>query len=171
MFKVLFHLKSRYYRKTGFFSGVKQFWCIDSHKDVVDTLNKLNDKKEAKTISTYDFSTLYTNIPHNKLIEVLSEIVLTSFNTDTRKVLSVGKKRAYWVKGFSTSRFHFSAEDIIACMEFLIGNAYFRVGNSIFRQKKLVFPWVPTQHLSLQICSSTATNPNGLNPLAITIYN
>jgi hypothetical protein len=135
MFKVLFHLKSRYYRKTGFFSGVKQFWCIDSHKDVVDTLNKLNDKKEAKTISTYDFSTLYTNIPHNKLIEVLSEIVLTSFNTDTRKFLSVGKKRAYWVKGFSASRFHFSAEDIIACMEFLIGNAYFRVGNSIFRQK------------------------------------
>jgi hypothetical protein len=135
MFKVLFHLKSRYFRKTGFFSGVKQFWCIDSHKDVVDTLNKLNNKGEANTISTFDFSTLYTKIPHDKLIEVLSEIVRTSFNTDTRKFLSVGKKRAYWVKGFSPTRYHFSDDDIIYALKFLIENAYFRVGNSIFRQK------------------------------------
>lgn len=77
----------------------------------------------------------YTNIPHDKLITVLSEIVNTSFNNDSRKLLSVGKKRAYWVKGFSTTRHKFTADEIITCMTFLINNAYFRVGNSIFRQK------------------------------------
>ena len=35
-------------------------------------LNKINTKKKAKSISTFDFTTLHSTIPHNLLIKVLS---------------------------------------------------------------------------------------------------
>ena len=134
MFKVIFHHKRRYYRKAGFFSGLKYFWCIDNHQDVIDALSRLSDKANAKSICTFDFSTLYTKIPHDKLIDVLSKTVDSIFNDTNRSMLSVGKKRAYWVKGFSALRYKFTANSIKECVSFLVNNAYFRVGNAIFRQ-------------------------------------
>ena len=134
IFKVIFHHKRRYFRKAGFFSGLKYFWCIDNHQEVIDALNRLSDKANVKSISTFDFSTLYTKIPHEKLIEVLSKIVDSIFNDTNRAMVSVGKTRAYWVKGFSALRFKFTADIIKECVSFLVNNAYFRVGNAIFRQ-------------------------------------
>ena len=134
IFKVLFHLKRSYYRKAGFYSELKHFWCIDNQKEVLDALDDINSKNNAQSICTFDFSTLYTKIPHADLIKVLNEIVDSTFNDDTRKLISVGNKRAYWVQGFSKKRFKFGPEDVKACLTFLINNAYFRVGNSIFKQ-------------------------------------
>ena len=134
IFKLIFHYKRRYFRKAGFYSGLKSFWCIDSQKDVIDTLDRISNKNKARTISTYDFSTLYTKIPHEKLVEVLSNICDHTFNDTDRRFISVGNKSAYWVKGFGT-RFKFTAEIIKKCVFFLVNNAYFCVGKSIFRQK------------------------------------
>ena len=134
IFKVIFQHKRRFCRKAGFFSGLKQFWCIDNHDEVVTTLDRLNIKKHAKSIATYDFSTLYTTIPHDKLIDVLSKIVDSVFNDTTRVFICVGKKSAYWVKGKS-SKYMYTATEVKECISFLINNAYFRVGKSIFRQK------------------------------------
>ena len=59
IFKLIFHFKRKYWRKAGFFSGVKNFWCTESNSDIAKTLDRINKKKGAKCISTYDFTTLY----------------------------------------------------------------------------------------------------------------
>ena len=41
IFKVIFHFKRRYYKKAGFFSGYKNFWCVDKNSDITDTLDQL----------------------------------------------------------------------------------------------------------------------------------
>ena len=133
IFKVLFHYKRRYCRKAGHFSGLNYFWCIDGHDEVVNILNRLNSKKHAKTINTYDFSTLYTKIPHDKLVRVLSSIVDSVFNDTTRIFMCVGNSNAYWVKG-NSSKYMFTGNEVKACFSFLIQNAFFRVGKAIFRQ-------------------------------------
>ena len=43
---------------------------------------KLN---QAKFISTFDFSTLYTTIPHNLLLKVLSEVIKFAFKSKVIK--------------------------------------------------------------------------------------
>jgi len=43
-------------------------------------MNKLSQRGKANTISTFDFSTLYTKIPHHKLISVLNSLVDFCFN-------------------------------------------------------------------------------------------
>ena len=133
IFKLIFKMKRRYFKKAGYFSGLKQFWPIDSHDEVVNALNRLSSKERAISIATYDFSTLYTKIPHNKLIEVLNLTAKSVFNDTDRKHLVASGRKAYFVKCYS-SKFKFTADVIHECCEFLINNAYFRVGNAIFRQ-------------------------------------
>ena len=71
---------------------------MDNDNEVLNTLERLNKKKGARSIATYDFSTLCTIIPNNKLIDVLSKIVDSVFNDTTRIFICEGKKTAYWVK-------------------------------------------------------------------------
>ena len=53
-------------------------------------LNKINTKKKAKCIATFELTTLYTAILHNLLFKVLSEVF--AFKSKTRSLI-----------GFSTS--------------------------------------------------------------------
>ena len=134
IFKVIFHHKRRYYRKAGFFSGLNNFWCVDKSSDITSTLDRFNRKGKAYSVSSFDFSTLYTKIPHDKLIDVLSKLVDSTFNDTTREFMSVGTNRAYWVKGVRGKKFKYDANTVKECLSFLIKNAYFRVGNLVFRQ-------------------------------------
>ena len=49
-------------------------------------------KKNAKQISTFDFSTLYTKIPHNKLLDILYEVVDFVFKGGTRDYIIVNQQ-------------------------------------------------------------------------------
>ena len=135
IFKVIFHHKRRYYRKAGFYSGLNNFWCVNKNSDITDTLDRINRKANAKSVSSFDFSTLYTKIPHDKLIDILSKLADSTFNDTTRKFMSVGSKRAYWVKGVRNKRFIYDSGTVKECLKYLINNAYFRVGNLVFRQR------------------------------------
>ena len=81
-----------------FFSGIKNFRCLDKNSEATEFLDRINAKKNARSISTFDFTTLFTKIPHDKLIEVLCKMVDSIFNSPIRKCIAIGKKRAYWVK-------------------------------------------------------------------------
>ena len=61
--------------KASFTLGVNSFWLIQNSKPVIDTLNHVSNRKIVKSISKYDLSTLYTNIPHNKLMKTLNCVV------------------------------------------------------------------------------------------------
>ena len=78
---------------------------------------------------------VYLVIPHDELIQVLINIVDSTFNDINGKLISVGKKKAYWVKGFSKTKHKFNVQEVKECFSFLTNNAYFRVGDAIFRQK------------------------------------
>ena len=57
-------------------------------------LDRVNESKTgAKSISTFDFTTLYTKILHDKLIELLCKLVDTTFNDTTRRLIAVGYKK------------------------------------------------------------------------------
>ena len=42
---------------------------------MVEGIDKINKKKQAVSVRTFDFSTLYTKIPHHLLRDALFEIV------------------------------------------------------------------------------------------------
>ena len=62
---------------------------------VVSTINKLNKRKVAKSMSSFDFSTLYSEIPHEKIPYVLDEITDFAFKDGTRDYVTVYNSGAF----------------------------------------------------------------------------
>ena len=70
----LFYEKVERYTKGKVWSGIKTFSTIQSSYPVISSINKLSKPKAAKSMSTFDFSTLYPKIPHDKLLCVLLKL-------------------------------------------------------------------------------------------------
>ena len=70
--KIKEHVK-RYCDKAYENSGINLFWSIKNSSDVLIKLE--NNKHQAFTISPYDFSTLYTTLPHDLIISKLSKLI------------------------------------------------------------------------------------------------
>ena len=59
-------------------NGKNSFWSIKNSGEI---LNKLKSRCFlASNLSTYDFSTLYTTLPHNLIKEKLTELIEQTFN-------------------------------------------------------------------------------------------
>ena len=86
IFKLFYRQIETYNKKSQFFSYVKTFWVIQNNENVIKSINKLNKQNSAKSINTFDFSTLYTKIPHARLLDVLNELVDFCFQGRTRKI-------------------------------------------------------------------------------------
>ena len=71
------------------------FWPIKKSGEV---LSKLKDKGyQATSLSTYDFSTLYTTLPHNLIKEKLLDLIERTFYKQEGKLyLACNDKKAFF---------------------------------------------------------------------------
>ena len=58
-------------------SGINLFWSIKNSSDILDKLK--NKRFVASTVSTYDFSTLYTTLPHDLIKDKLHKLIQKTF--------------------------------------------------------------------------------------------
>ena len=90
------------------------------------------------SIKSFDLSTLYTTIPHDKLKSRLVSIIRNSFifkNGNRRsKYLVLGHEEAYFVKEHSDSKNKYSEDDIIKMLEFLVDNIFVGFTGKVFQQ-------------------------------------
>ena len=93
-------------------------------------MDRINKRKNAKSISTFDFTTLYTKIPHNQLIETLCEAIDFAFNGGDKKYLAFSGKRAFWTKSKGSQ--HFTQGTLKVAVKHLITCCYFVLGNKLF---------------------------------------
>ena len=100
---------------------------------MIEKLNAINKYKNAQSISTFDFSTLYTKLPHQLLIDVLNEIIDFVFQSRTRTRIGFSKSGVYWTSRGKDNRF-FTKDTLKAAVEHLIKNCYFTFGNRVFQQ-------------------------------------
>ena len=59
-------------------SGINQMWILKNSKELLENFNS-NSLASVHSIKTYDFSTLYTTIPHSKLKSRLTELIRNAF--------------------------------------------------------------------------------------------
>ena len=120
----LFHKQiQNYHRKRRFWSGINTFWVIQNNNPVINSLFKINKRKSKKHISTFDFSTLYTKIPHDKLIYVLNQVIDFAFTGGTRNRICVASGIANWVKRNSRMKGNFyTLTKIKDAVMLLLGN-------------------------------------------------
>ena len=96
-FKLIYRQTENFHRYSKFDANYNKFWVIQNTDPVLASLNKINGKKSAKHISFFDFSTLYTNIPHDKLLEKLNDLVDFSFKGGNKNNICFNfDGSAYW---------------------------------------------------------------------------
>ena len=118
-------------------NGVNQMWILKNSKDLINNLHS-SDFNNVHSIRSYDFSTLYTTIPHNKLKLRLAEIIRSAFlhkNGNRRyKFLVLHPLGNYFVKDKTDSNTKYNEEAIIRMLNFLIDNIFVVFGGTVFQQ-------------------------------------
>ena len=134
-FKLIYKQVENFHKKAKFLSNYNKFWVLQNSTPVIDILNKINKKRNAKSISTFDFSTLYTKLPHNKLIKELSAVIDFAFEGGKCKFIEISKQgKASWKTKRTQGAVSFSRNSLKQAVKHLIQNCFFTVGNIVMRQ-------------------------------------
>ena len=87
-------------------------------------------------MSTYDFSTLYTTLPHNLIKEKLLDLIERTFYKKEGKLyLACNDKKALFTSADHYRGYHlWSCQDVCDALLFLLDNIYIRFGIKLYRQ-------------------------------------
>jgi hypothetical protein len=122
-------------------SGVNQMWILKHSKELLENL-KSPFFSQIYSIKTYDFTTLYMTIPHDKLMTRLFNMINSCFFNKNGKrkysYLFVNHSRTYFVIHDSDSTHKYSEVHINEMLGFLINNIFVEFSN-----RQLESPWVP----------------------------
>ena len=85
----------RYCEKVYERSGKNLFWSIKNSGEV---LNKLKSRGfRATSLSTYDFSTLYTTLPHHLIKEKLINLIEWTFKREGSPYIACNERQAFFI--------------------------------------------------------------------------
>ena len=98
-------------------------------------IKKSNEHKNVENIATYDFSTLYTNIPHDKLKTRMADVISKAYEGSGKTYISVYSTSASFVNKHKKDTKAYTKDQLIEMMNYLIDNCQVTCGDSLFRQK------------------------------------
>ena len=127
LFKLIYSQIENFHPKSKFLSNYNKFLLLQNVDPVIENIN-------IKSNATYDFSTLYTTLPHEKLIKKLCNVIDFVLEGGNRTHIFISKNNfAYWVKK-SKESIAFNKSTLTTSLKHLIQNCYFLVGNLLHRQ-------------------------------------
>ena len=121
-----------YRNKTYENSGKNLFWSIKNSTEVLDKL-QIN-RFSASTISTYDFSTLYTTLPHDMIKDKLSKLIIKTFGREDKKYLACNADHAYFTNEPPKHYTSWTCSEVCESLVFLLDNIFVRYGSTVYRQ-------------------------------------
>ena len=109
-------------------NGNKLFWSI---KNPGEILNKLKSRGFlASGLSTYDFSALYTSLPHN----LLTELIEQTFNREGSLHLACNDKNAFFASEQLKRYKLWSCQKMCDALHYRLDNILIRFGSKLYRQ-------------------------------------
>ena len=85
-------------------------------------------------MATYDFWTLYINIPYNKLKNEMRELINFCFNVGGKYFIAVTKFCATWPDDKNISKITFDKVYLKLTINFLLYSCFFNISNLSFQQ-------------------------------------
>ena len=119
-------------------NGVNNMWILKNSTSLLSSLDQL-DVRTATSVQTFDFSTLYTSIPHDLLKSRISNLVHHAFRKKAGSVrythIKVTRAQGYFTDDINGSGDNvYSANNICKMIEFLIDNIFVQFGGHLFHQ-------------------------------------
>ena len=92
----------------------------------------------ATSLSTYDFSTLYTTLPHNLIKEKLLDLAERAFKkiykNEGTLYLACTDKKAFFTSTDHRGYTLWSCQNVCDALSYLLDNIYIRFGNKLYRK-------------------------------------
>jgi hypothetical protein len=110
-------------------------WIFKNSKDLLDNL-KSRSFSQVSSIKTFDFSTLYTTLPQDKLKTHLKETIHKAFSHRNygSKFVVLGYNSTYVSNKIQKGKTCYFEEQVISMLEFLIDNIFVSFGGRLFQQ-------------------------------------
>ena len=139
--KTLLKTDKNTYQYNNKFKNYKSYFIVDNRDEVVNYMRENNEVNNSghrrKTVKSFDFSTLYTSIPHDELIDKMSKFICKIFEIkaqDNKKFITISKQQAYFSINRSKKCLSLSCQELIDLVKFLIDNSYVVYKGKVFRQ-------------------------------------
>ena len=114
-------------------SGKNLFWSIKNSSEILDKL-KARDFN-ATSLSTYDFSTLYTTLHHNLIKDKLIDLIERTFKREGSPYLAGNDINAFLLQKKKKNIYHaWSCQNVCDALTFLLDNIFIRFGTKLYRQ-------------------------------------
>ena len=108
---------------------VNCFWIIDNSIQVLKQLEKLNKARRANHFDSFDFSTLYTNIPHDLLLQNIGLLVSEAYRIRGATFLTTtDKNEAYWTNTPSAKGYNINEDTLLEFANQVFGRQHLHSG-------------------------------------------
>ena len=111
---------------------VTLFWSIKSSCEVSNKLKSLGFR--ASSLSTYDFSTLYTTLHNNLSKDKLVDLIERLFQREGSLYIACNDRNAFFTSDAVTNYNLWSCQKVCEALTFLLDNIYIRFGSKLYRQ-------------------------------------
>ena len=114
-------------------------WILKNSTNLLSSLHQL-DVRTATSVQTFDFSTLYTSIPHDlSLKSRIGNLVHNAFRKEDGSVrythIKVTRAQVYFIHDINGGADNmYTADNICKMIEFLIDNIFVQFGGRLFCQ-------------------------------------
>ena len=85
-------------------------------------------------METYDFSTLYTALPHDEIKKKFSAIFKKVFDRESKLFINVGYNRTYFSNTEYQNSCSFRLSDMNEILNFILDNIYVKFGKNVYKQ-------------------------------------
>ena len=85
-------------------------------------------------MSTYDFSTLYTTLPHNFIKAKLIDLIERIFQREGSPYLACNDRNAFFTSDKPKKYHAWSCQNVCDALTFLLDNIFIRFGTKLYRQ-------------------------------------
>ena len=85
-------------------------------------------------MSTYDFSTRYTTLPHNLIKDKLIDLTERTFQREGSLYLACNDRNAFFTSEKPKKYHAWSCQNVCDALTFLLDNIFIRFGNKLYRQ-------------------------------------
>ena len=129
-------LKTIYARSKydNYFKEMNDYFIIEKTETLTSFLLVNNQKRLKRSISTYDFQTLYTHIPHHQLKNNIKKFIERAFGIKGKQFLCITSKTAFFSDKLHSNMSYFTVSSLIAAVVYLIDNSFIIYKGEVYRQ-------------------------------------
>ena len=113
-------------------SGKNLFWSIKNSGDILDKFKA--EDFNASGLSTYDFSTIYTTLPHNLIKDKRIVLIERIFNREGSPYLACNDRNAFFTSENPKKYHAWSCQNVCDASILLLDSIFIRFGTNLFGQ-------------------------------------